>query len=54
MTSTAKRNLRSELARNESFFTQREEIAKRKKQLQKNNFNENDFDQNENDNINQN
>ena len=52
MTSTFKRNLRSKFARNEFFSTQREKIAKREKQLQKNNFNKNDFDYNENDNIN--
>ena len=52
MTSIFEKNLRSELARNESFFTQREKIAKREKQLQENDFNRNNFDHDENDNIN--
>ena len=52
MTLTFKKNLRSEFARNESFFTQREKVAKREKQLQKDNINKNDFNYNENDNIN--
>ena len=52
MTSTSERNLCSEFARNESSSTQREKVAKREKQLQKNDFNENDFDHDENDNIN--